>query len=200
MKLFYSHASPYARKVNIILHLCSLADSCELITTTIDSDELRAQNPLGKIPALIDGDRTLFESQIICEYLCKKAQTQRKLSFDFYQRESESYYDIQTAHALANGITESAVSIIMETRRETEPSPRWLKRWHTAIEKSLAQVNTTFLGDSSNINIASVAMIAGLGYLDFRLIDFNWRSYNEELADWYKNIENESWVTKTAPQ
>ena len=57
--------------------LNELAVPFELVDMPFDHKFLRAKeylaiHPLGRIPALVDGDLTLFESGAICEYLCEK--------------------------------------------------------------------------------------------------------------------------------
>lgn len=201
MKLFYSHASPFARKVNMALHVTNQIHECELILSTFETTELRDQNPLGKIPALIDGNRTLFESSIICEYLVEKAsQRQGDAALNLFKRDNEDYWDIQTAHALANGITEAAVATIMESKRNTEHSQYWLERWKAAIDTGIQSVNIKNLGDKNAINIATLAMVAALGYIDFRLPHYEWRAHNTALELWYSSISKENWAIKTQPK
>lgn len=199
MKFFYSPASPFARKVHMTLLLSGLMDQCEKISTNFESAELREQNPLGKIPALVDGNTKLFESQIICEYLCDKANSAGTTHIDLFQRNSEHYFDVQSAYAVANGITEAAVATIMESHRTTEQSEHWLKRWETAMTSGIQYSDVKYLGSASHPNIASLAMIAALGYIEFRLSDFDWQTLNNELAQWYREIKKESWVKASSP-
>ena len=71
MKLYTSPASPFARKVRIIIHELNLKEMVqEVPTNPATSEELRRVNPLGKIPALIlDDGSALIDSPVICEYL-----------------------------------------------------------------------------------------------------------------------------------
>ena len=56
MKLIYSAASPFARKVNVLLRETGQTDDVDLVevaTTPVSTpSEVRAANPIGKIPAL----------------------------------------------------------------------------------------------------------------------------------------------------
>jgi hypothetical protein len=65
-------ASPLVRKVRIAAPLLGLDGRIEISPADASDpqDSLRAQNPLGKIPALIleDGE-VLFDSAVIAEYL-----------------------------------------------------------------------------------------------------------------------------------
>ena len=55
MKLFSSNASPYARKVRVVIAEKNLGSLVEEVVVDIYADpaELLAANPLGKVPALV---------------------------------------------------------------------------------------------------------------------------------------------------
>ena len=63
--------SPFGRKVKIAAAILGLADRIAIVPAdTITDEELKIQNPLGKIPTLVlDDGRTLFDSRVILEYL-----------------------------------------------------------------------------------------------------------------------------------
>ncbi|MFT7559162.1 MAG: glutathione S-transferase [Flavobacteriales bacterium] len=198
MELFWSSTSPFARKVSMFLKCSGLEDQCDITATTFESDDLRQQNPLGKIPALSDDDINLFDSSLICEYLDDKAISQGKASL--YNKDMPGYYTRQLTHIRANGILEAAVASVMELRRDTEKSEYWLGRWRTAIEQGLNGFELSDLGDADNIHIGTITFVAALGYLDFRLDDYNWRNINPALANWYESIAQESWASSTIPK
>lgn len=63
------HGSPFVRKVFIALDIKEIPyDIVPQMPFSGDSDYL-AINPLGKIPALTDGDLTLADSKVICRYI-----------------------------------------------------------------------------------------------------------------------------------
>src|SRR5687767_3176162 len=64
--------SPFGRKIKIAAALLGLSSRISLVIADTNdvSDELRRQNPLGKIPTLVlDDGSTLFDSRVILEYL-----------------------------------------------------------------------------------------------------------------------------------
>ena len=72
MKLYHNPASPFVRKVRVLL--AETGQQVELvdvfITPTAPGDQVPAANPLGKIPALErDSGATLYDSRVICRYL-----------------------------------------------------------------------------------------------------------------------------------
>src|SRR3954470_12484287 len=69
MKIIGSFVSPYVRKVLACLHLKGLAYEVDPITPFFGSDEFERFSPLRRIPVLIDGDLSVSDSTVICEYL-----------------------------------------------------------------------------------------------------------------------------------
>ncbi len=71
LQLYYSGNSPYARKVRIALREKGLQYE-ELSVDTLSLPSGYGQrNPNLRVPVLVDGERTLFESNIVLDYLLK---------------------------------------------------------------------------------------------------------------------------------
>lgn len=67
--LYGAYGSPYVRKVLFVLAVKELSfEHIQQLPFTGDQEYLKI-NPLGKIPSLRDGDLTLCDSTVICEYL-----------------------------------------------------------------------------------------------------------------------------------
>lgn len=197
MKLFMSHTSPFARKVRMFLRVSGLLEHTEEVATTFESDDLRQLNPLGKIPALVDAELTLFDSPLICEYLDE--QYVEAGNYSLFNCDKENYFDVQSTHALTDGITDAAVLTVMELKRSTEKSPYWLDRWQKAMETGIRHIDLSAIGSQDELNIATLSTAACLGYLDFRLPDLGWRDWNPELATWFTSITEQAWYLETAP-
>jgi glutathione S-transferase len=76
MKYYYHPASSNCRKVTAVIHHLGL--HAEHIVVNLPkaeqtSSEFLAVNPNGRVPALIDGDRRIWESNAIIIYLAEKA-------------------------------------------------------------------------------------------------------------------------------
>ncbi|WP_417687352.1 glutathione S-transferase family protein [Roseibium sp.] len=63
---------PQSRVMRVMWTLEELGEPYELIPHNPRSEEVRALNPSGKIPVLIDGDAVLTDSVAICTYLADK--------------------------------------------------------------------------------------------------------------------------------
>lgn len=113
MKLISSPASPFVRKVRVMLHESGLSQKVidlPVTTTALETHPAaRNANPLGKIPVLVlDKDTKLFDSRVICLYLDELSGA------GLYPK--NRLWDTLTLEALADGIKESAVLIVYETR------------------------------------------------------------------------------------
>src|ERR1700726_5252452 len=76
MILRSSPASPFGRKVRIAISLLGLDNDVkiEAADTSDVNDSVRQQNPLGKIPVVIDEDGTAYyDSRVILDYLDDRA-------------------------------------------------------------------------------------------------------------------------------
>ena len=72
MILRSSPTSPFVRKVRIAIGLLGFDGKIEVRETDLNDagDSIRKQNPLGKIPALLLDDGTVYyDSRVILEYL-----------------------------------------------------------------------------------------------------------------------------------
>ena len=186
MKLLYSPTSPYVRKVRVVLREKNLQDSIEEIKKIPfeNPPELLAANPLGKIPVLIlDDGSSLYDSPVICEYL-DSLTSELEL---FPLPESDERWTILRAQALADGIMDVSVAVVMERRRpESEQSESAIQRWQEQIRAGVKEAVNQLEGMPSNINIGHISLAIALSYLDFRHHDLQWRQYsNMAMIDWH---------------
>ena len=71
IKVYGVHGSPFVRKVFVALDMKGIPyEVAQQMPFSRDTEYLKI-NPLGKVPALIDGDLTLGDSKVICQYLEK---------------------------------------------------------------------------------------------------------------------------------
>ncbi len=199
MQLYYSLASPFARKVQMLALAGDLPDLELVRASPLTEESLRTVNPLGKVPALVDGDRVLIDSPLICEYLDDRLTAQGKRGF--LQKNTSAYYHCQQLQAIADGISDAAVATVMERRRpDAEQSTFWMERWHKAMHAALTTLDVRDLGTPAEPHIGTLATIAALGYIDFRLREFNWREPYPALARWLETFKQITWVAATQPR
>ena len=69
LRVIGSYLSPYVRKVLVCLELKGIAYEIDPIVPFYGNEAFAQLSPLRRIPVLIDGEVTLTDSTIICEYL-----------------------------------------------------------------------------------------------------------------------------------
>ncbi len=72
MKLIGVPLSPFVRKVTVVMILKELEFERDYLMPGDTSPEFRKMSPLGKIPVLVDGDFSVADSSVICDYLEEK--------------------------------------------------------------------------------------------------------------------------------
>jgi glutathione S-transferase len=77
-------ASPFVRKVRVALAEKGIAYDLVPVFPGQADPEYRKISPLGKIPAFTDGDKSLSDSSVICQYLEKKHPSPALLPSDPY--------------------------------------------------------------------------------------------------------------------
>lgn len=71
-QLYGTSVSPFVRKVLVYLTEKNIPFEHEAVNPFAPPDNYREISPLGKIPALRDGNKTLADSSVICQYLERK--------------------------------------------------------------------------------------------------------------------------------
>ncbi len=200
MKLRYSLASPFARKVLITGLETGLDSRIERIPTDAwapDTD-LPRDNPLCKVPALItDGGEHLYDSPVICEYL-DSLHAGSKL----FPPTGEARWTALRRQALADGIMDAAVASRTEsTNRPAEYRwTGWLDRQGRAIARAVDTLETEAPGLAGTFSIGEIAVVCALGYLDYRLPALAWRQDHPRLASWYALQQDRASVAATVPR
>ena len=197
MKLFFTKVSPYGRKVRAVAIEKGLLEKIEHIEVDLKnkSQELLDANPLGAVPTLITDDgEALYDSPVICEYLDRLVATPK-----LFPGGKRRFTALRIA-ALADAVAECAVAIVLESRRLPEQqSVQTIEKNKQALELSL-RVLENDVKKLKSLSIAPIAVASALGYVSFRLIDYNWQEKNKKLARWYNNFIQRPSMQKTAPQ
>jgi len=197
MKLYYSPSSPFVRKVMVLLHETDQLDAVELqsvhTTPITPASEVRASNPLAKIPALERGDGpTLYDSRVICAYLDEFAGS------GLYA----AGWDSKILEATADGIMEAAVLVTYERRLrpEDKQSKEWMEAQMGKLLGACSALNDRWMSHLKGpLDIGHIAVGCALGYVDFRHPDAGWRRGNEALADWFATFEKRPSMQATQP-
>ena len=125
MKLVGSLTSPYVRKVRAVLAEKKIEYEFVIDSPWTADTGVPDLNPLGKVPVLIlDDGSTLFDSRVIAEYLDNVTPNNRLLPSPNRERIA-----IKRWEALADGVVDAAVTIVLESKRPEEMrDPTWIAR------------------------------------------------------------------------
>lgn len=200
MKLYYSPASPYVRKVMVVLHETSQQDAVELVPaagTALDPGTMPvAHNPLGKLPTLERPDGTaLYDSRVICRYL-------DDLGGGRLYPAAPRLWETLTLEATADGIMDAALVMVYEHRLRPPEAvmPEIIEAQWGKVVRALDAVEGRWLGHLAGApDIGQVALGCALGYVDYRLGERNWRQGRPGLAEWAARFATLPSMAATAP-
>jgi len=202
MTLFHNPASPYVRKVMVLLHETGQLDRVALqasqLTPVNPDTALNQDNPLGKIPALrlADGN-VLYDSRVILDYL-----DQQHVGNPLIPREGSARWRRLTLAALADGIMDASVLIRYELalRAPEKHWELWLDGQRDKIRRALAVLEADAIAElASHFDVAAISVACALGYLDFRHPDLQWRDVQPRLAAWYAEVSQRPSMLATQP-
>lgn len=199
MRLWQNPASPFARKVRIVVREANLLSRVEEINVAVSpvnpNADLAAQNPLVKIPALqTDDGRVLYDSSVICEYL-DTLHGGSKLVPD-----GAAHWDALRLQSLCDGILDAAVLCRYElaVRPEQYRWNGWVQGQFTKIRNGLDALAKEAPSWGKGFGIGQIGAACVLGYLDFRFAEEKWRD-RAVLAQWYESVRLRDSLVATIP-
>ena len=199
MKLLMSPASPFVRKVLVLLHETKQIDDVVMqsVQAGIGNTEaaLKAANPVGKIPALVrDEGPTLYDSRVICRFFDARAGA------GLYP---ENGWDSLVLESTADALMDAAVLMVYEARfrPEEKQSAEWVENQWIKVEGALDALNSRWLSHlEAPLDIGHIAVASALGYVDFRHDARNWRVGRDGLANWFERFSDRDSMRATVPQ
>ena len=198
MKLYTSPASPYSRKIKVMIHEKGIADFVEMISVRPYEDplELIAVNPLGKVPALhLEGGVMLYDSRVIAGFIDRISPDPVLIPVEGPLR-----WAVLRLEALADGIMDEAISIYFRKRDEKGPQMekavgRSLDKIERALPVAVHELDT--LPDT--LTLGHIALACALGYLDLRIEEIDWRLQTPPLTGWFDSFSQRPSWSRTAP-
>lgn len=182
MKLTFSPASPFARKVRVAAIELGVVDKIEFVLETVApgtaNEKYSRITPLKKLPVLItnEGD-VILDSYVIVEYL---DETFGGALIPGYGR---ARWQAKTDHSLLDGMLDSMLLCRYEGLVRPEPmrwqawsDDHWNRAWlgMARFEERDDVLNGPF-------GIAQIGLACVLGYADFRFADCGWRKAYPKL-------------------
>ncbi len=201
MKLIGSTASPFVRKVRVVMAEKKLDYDLELENVWTAETKIHLSNPLGKVPCLIMEDgSSMYDSRVIVEYIDTLTPVCKLLPPNGRDRS-----DIKVWEALADGVLDAAVLVRLEKtlRPEEQQSAAWIERQMGKVHAGLAVLSAN-LGESpfckgNHYTLADVAVGCALGWIAFRFPEIDWRTDYPNLAKLFDKLSERQSFKDTVP-
>jgi glutathione S-transferase len=190
MKLTFSPASPFARKVRIAAIELGLIDNIEFVPTTVapgqPNDAYSQITPLKKLPALIlDNGGVIVDSYVIVEYLDELAGGGKLIPASGPTR-----WKVKSDHSLLQGMLDA----MLLCRYEKMVRPQGLQwqawsddHWNRAWS-GMARFEKQADVLSGPFDIVQIGLVCVLGYADFRFADCGWRKAYPKLDAFHEKM------------
>ncbi|ABE41305.1 glutathione S-transferase family protein [Rhodopseudomonas pseudopalustris] len=184
MKLSFSPASPFARKVRIAAIELGLIDRIEFIPAAVvpgqaNDDYMRDVNPLKKLPALIlDNGEVIIDSFVIAEYLDDLAGGGKLIPAAGPER-----WRVRSDHALLQGMLDSM--LLCRYEKLLRPKELFWQSWYddhwSRAWTGMARFEQNDKVLNGQLDLAQITLVCVLGYADFRFPDCGWRKAYPKL-------------------
>jgi glutathione S-transferase len=202
VKISFSGASPFVRKVMVVAHEAGLASRIEKVDTSVGpvaiNDAYQRQAPIAKVPALTTDDGVvLYDSRVAAEYLDSLNEGAK-----LFPAAGPARWTALRRQALGDGICDAAVLNRYENflRPEEKRWPEWSQGQMRKVRAAVDALEAEADGFGSGVDIGLIAVGCALAYLDFRYPDEKWRDKHKKLAAWFDGFAKRPSMQATAPK
>jgi glutathione S-transferase len=185
MKLAFSPASPYARKVMACAIARGIDGRIEKWAVGTTDAALVAVNPLSKLPTLVTDDGVvLYDSPVICEYLDSLGDAPK-----LFPVAGPARWKAICQQALGDGIMDAS-----QPRRREIALPQdegrvgYIAMQRAKVDNAIAVLEGQAGSLGSLSTIGEITIACALGYLDFRYANEPWRPGHPKLEAWYAKV------------
>lgn len=196
MKLAYSPASPYVRKVTACAIARGLDARIERWKIGTTDPALLPLNPLSKVPTLVTDDGAhLFDSPVICEYLDSLGDAPK-----LFPAPGAARWTALRRQALGDGIMDAS----QPRRREIALPQDEGRIAYIALQRGKVEAALNALEAEADTldglaTIGEITVACALGYLDFRYANEPWRPGHPKLEAWYAKASALPPMAQTVP-
>lgn len=197
MKIAYSAASPYVRKVMACAIARGLNDKIERWTVGSTDPALLPFNPLSKVPSFVaDDGMMLYDSPVICEYLDSIGSAPR-----LFPAAGPARWNALRQQALGDGILDASQPRRREIALPQDDGRKAyidLQRGKVSRAIDVLEKEAGTFGDLKTIGEITIG--CALGYLDFRFANEPWRPGHPQLDAWYAKVVKLPPLAETMPK
>lgn len=181
--LYMSPFSPYTRKVRVMLAEKGLA----YVNQKVATDRFPAEygntvNPCGRVPALDDNGRVLFESNVILDYLLTQypdapPNAPTPTLFKTLVRADKRWEDQQTLAAIETVLNSGLTMLRFGAHSGVATDPPYLEREHERVQNILDWLDKRATPEGfvpGWFSVLDLNLLVTLQWADFRKV-FEWR-------------------------
>jgi glutathione S-transferase len=184
MKLLGSLASPFVRKVRIVMAEKKIDFQFVIEDAWSPATSLQKFNPLGKVPCLLMEDGgAVFDSRVIVEYLDTLTPVGKLIPSSGRERA-----EVKCWEALADGLIDAAILVRIERTQRSQQlqSEPWANRQMGKVTAALEAMSLALADHpwctGTHYTLADISVGCALGWLAFRFPEITWRHDFPNLA------------------
>lgn len=195
MRLFGTPLSHFTRKVRILFE--EIGAPYEMVFTKsvlAEGGEAYADNPLMRVPTLVDGDVSLFESEHIARYVVTRSDPNDRLRV-----RSEDPDDMNLL-AVTSGIMADEVTVLLARRAESSPGEdfAYVKKRLRAMNAGLSWIDERVEGRGPDFDWRDVALVSLWQHLEHYALVADLARFSR-FASRVARFANRASVVETAP-
>lgn len=206
MKLFWTPASPFTRKVVVTARELGLWDQIDIAPTvwpldwgyaTVTFTEgLAEANPIARIPTLVTDDgAAIGDSTLICQHLNEIAVGKSLIP------DGASRWRMWSLYAIADGLIEAQIAMRAEMLRpEGARSDGFLDKQRDRILRCFDHIEARVDELEGTLDLAQITVGIACGYQDWREWLDDFRPGRGRLAHWYTAFAERPSMRETEPQ
>lgn len=206
MKLFWTPASPFTRKVVVTARELGLWDRIEIAPTVwpLDwgyatvtfTDGLAEANPIARIPTLITDDgAAIGDSTLICQHLNEVAAGENLIP------NGASRWRMWSLYAIADGLLEAQIAMRAEMLRpEGSRSDGFLDKQRDRIKRCYDHIEARAEELEGPLDLAQITVGIACGYQDWREWLDDFRPGRDRLTQWYAAFADRPSMRETEPK
>ncbi len=188
--MYLLYTAPRTRGTRVVWTLEELGLDYDLRIHAPRDNEIRALNPLRKLPVLVDGDLVLTESAAICTYLADRHRDRVELSPGFGSAararfDAWNYYVLTDLEAPVWTYTKNAL-VYPEKIRVPEILPACRKEFDRSVSALAEKLgdNTYLMGDTFSVSdILCGHTLAWARSLEFSIARDNVNAYADRVLE-----------------
>ncbi len=206
MKLFWTPASPFTRKVVVTARELGLWERIEVVPTVWPLDwgyatveftkGLAEANPVARIPTLVTDDGVaLGDSTLICQHLNEVAPSSSIIP------EGEAKAHMWSLYAVADGLLEAQIAMRAEMLRPGSiRSEGFLNKQRDRITRCFDHIEAHSDELDGPLDLAQITVGIACGYQDWREWLDDFRPGHGRLSVWYDEFAKRPAMRDTEPK